>query len=130
MFLSCFVKQRLTCKDSGLTEVSPLSTPSEGSFSTPIIEKKKNSINRNDEKIPLKVQDLHNHRTNSEEVLLLREHLTCLTNIKNYVDGRTESSSMGEEWKTLARILDRFFIVAFLIAQIISTIIIMLRISQ
>jgi len=48
--------------------------------------------------------------------------------IRSHLDEKAESESVADEWKALARILDRFFIVVFLFAQVVSTFAIMLRI--
>lgn len=92
----------------------------------------KNNSNRkhNEENTQkLELQDLDKIKATTMQERLLRDNLKCLTEIKAVLDEKNESESIADEWKTLARILDRLFIVIFIFAQAVGTVAVFVRIA-
>ncbi|XP_053405060.1 neuronal acetylcholine receptor subunit alpha-9-like [Mercenaria mercenaria] len=67
--------------------------------------------------------------TSNELVRILKQQLDCLNSIKAHIDEKRELEDTMEDWKKLAQVVDRIFMVLFFAFQCITTLFILLRIS-
>lgn len=90
----------------------------------------KDIFNVNDKTKQLCVVDLINPAKETDELRIMRKQLECITSIQAQLEEKAGSEVLKEEWQTLARVVDRLFVVLFLFEQVIGTFIIMLQISS
>ena len=78
----------------------------------------------------LRIVDLTTNTKDSEELKVLRAQLDCVNDIKAHLDDKAVLENVRDEWQLLGRVLDRVFIVLFLLEQIVATLVIMITISS
>ena len=67
--------------------------------------------------------------TTSEVVRLLKKQLGCLQTVHDYYGDKLKLEYIMEDWKKLAQVVDRIFMVLFFIFQSSTTLAILVRIS-
>jgi DNA repair exonuclease SbcCD ATPase subunit len=67
--------------------------------------------------------------TSNDMVRILKQQLDCLHSIKEHIDEKRELEDTMEDWKKLAQVVDRIFMVLFFMFQIITSLFILLKIS-
>lgn len=91
---------------------------------------KKDSFKTKLQNEQLCVVDLTKPLPETEELKVMREQLECINSIKTHLESKSRLEEIKDEWQTLARVLDRLFIVIFLLEQVLATLVIMLQISS
>lgn len=67
--------------------------------------------------------------TSDEVVRILRKQLGCLETVHDYYGERLKLEYVMEDWKKMAQVVDRIFMVLFFIFQLSTTLAILIRIS-
>lgn len=131
MLILCFAFQRIHSHHSEKSRNSLTIQESENTDESAAFKKENKDIfNVNDKTKQLRVVDLINPAKETDELRIMRKQLECITSIQAQLEEKAGSEVLKEEWQTLARVLDRLFVVLFLFEQVIGTFIIMLQISS
>lgn len=69
------------------------------------------------------------YNPSNEMVTILKQQLECLDGIKSFVDEKKELENNTEDWKKLAQVVDRIFMVLFFCFQCSTSLFILLKIS-
>ncbi|KAL4227651.1 Neuronal acetylcholine receptor subunit alpha-7-like [Mactra antiquata] len=98
------------------------------------IPNNENNINKiindiNDE-LPktLNIPDIDNNSSH-ELIRLLKQQAETLDNIRDCINEKAELEDIMEEWKVLAQVMDRIFMILFFLFQVVTSLVILLRIS-
>lgn len=60
---------------------------------------------------------------------ILQQQLDCMSQLQQYLEKKISAENIVEDWQTLAKVLDRLFLILFVLFQVISTLVIMGKIS-